>query len=141
MEILTLNNTVYNKNQYQRVIDTSFTQLVQPQVTTIAPTISVAEFFQNYQQIFYQIPKFGEINSHEYLIKTSQEYIGGTEPQDDLTQALINEITQLRQENLELQQLTLIPSTPTGSFTSIGGDSSGGSSFSGGSGGGGGEGY
>ena len=30
MEIITLINTVYNKNQYQKVIDTSFTQLVQP---------------------------------------------------------------------------------------------------------------
>jgi len=105
MEILTLNNTTYNKNQYQKVIDTSFTQLVQPQVTTIASTISVEEFFQDYQILFYQIPKFGEINSHEYLIKTSKEYIDDTGLPDDITQALTNEINLLRQENLELQLL------------------------------------
>ena len=107
MEIITLTNTVYNKNQYQKVIDTSFTQLVQPQVTAsvVAPTVSVAEFFQNYQQIFFQIPKFGNTNSHEYLIKTSQEYIGSSNTiADDTIQALIDEITQLRQENLTLQQ-------------------------------------
>jgi hypothetical protein len=106
MEIITLTNTVYNKNQYERVIDTSFTQLVQPQVTAsvVAPTISVAEFFQNYQQLFFQIPRFGESNSHEYLIKTSQEYIGSSEANDDTVQALISEITQLRQDNLDLQQ-------------------------------------
>ena len=107
MEIITLTNTVYNKNQYQKVIDTSFTQLVQPQVTSsaIIPTVSVAEFFQNYQQIFFQIPKFGNTNSHEYLIKTSQEYIGSSNTiADDTIQALIDEITQLRQENLTLQQ-------------------------------------
>ena len=106
MEILSLTNTVYNKNQYQKVIDTSFTQLVQPQVTSsvVAPTISVADFFQNYQQIFFQIPKFGETNSHEYLIKTSQEYIGSSPINDDTIQALIDEVTQLRQENLTLQQ-------------------------------------
>jgi hypothetical protein len=107
MEILTLTNTTYNKNQYQRVIDTSFTQLVEPPPTAsiVAPTISVAEFFQNYQQIFFQIPKFGEINSHEYLIKTSQEYIGNSNSIDgDTIQALIDEITQLREENLNLQQ-------------------------------------
>ena len=106
MEIITLTNTVYNKNQYERVIDTSFTQLVQPQVTAsvIAPTISVAEFFQIYQQLFFQIPRFGESNSHEYLIKTSQEYIGSSEANDDTVQALISEITQLRQDNLDLQQ-------------------------------------
>ena len=106
MEILTLTNTVYSKNQYERVIDTSFTQLVQPQVTAsvVAPAISVAEFFQNYQQIFFLIPKLGEANSHEYLIRTSQEYIGSSGVNDDTIQALINEITQLRQENLDLQQ-------------------------------------
>jgi hypothetical protein len=106
MEIITLTNTVYNKNQYERVIDTSFTQLVQPQVTAsvVAPTISVAEFFQNYQQLFFQIPRFGESNSHEYLIKTSQEYIGSSGANDDTIQALISEITQLRQDNLDLQQ-------------------------------------
>ena len=106
MELITLTNTVYDKNQYQKVIDTSFTQLVQPQVTAsaIAPTISVADFFQTYQQIFFQIPKFGELNSHEYLIKTSQEYIGSSSVNDDTVQALIDEITQLRQENLILQQ-------------------------------------
>lgn len=105
MEIISLNKTEYNKNQYQKVIDTSFTQLIQPQVTSSAviPTISVDEFFQNYQQIFFQIPKFGNTNSHEYLVKTSQEYIGST-TNDDLIQALTDEITQLRQENLSFQQ-------------------------------------
>jgi len=139
MEILTLTNTIYNKNQYQRTIDTSFNQLIQPTLTTpvVDSTISVAEFFQKYQQIFFLISKFGEINSHEYLIKTSQEYTGNIEPQDDLIQALIDEVTQLKQENLELQQSTsdlLTPPTDSGI-------SGGGSVFSVGSGGGGGGGY
>jgi len=105
-EQINLNKTVYNKNQYQKVIDTSFTQLIQPQVTSslITPSISVDEFFQNYQQLFFQIPKFGNVNSHEYLVKTSQEYIGSSSITDDTIQALIEEITQLRQENLTLQQ-------------------------------------
>ena len=109
MEIISLNKTEYNKNQYQKVIDTSFTQLIPTQTSTSAsvvlPTISVADFFQNYQQIFFQIPKFGNTNSHEYLIKTSQEYIGSSNTINDETiQALIDEISQLRQENLTLQQ-------------------------------------
>ena len=106
MEIITLTNTLYNKTQYQKVIDTSFTQLVQPPpVSPLSiPSISVAEFFTNYQEIFYQIPKFGPTNSHEYLIKTSQAYIGQTQTENDTMQALIDEITQLRQENLTLQQ-------------------------------------
>ena len=105
MEIISLTNTLYNKNQYQKVIDTSFTQLVQPQVTAsvVAPSISISEFFTNYQTLFFEIPKFGDINSHEYLIKTSQEYAGDFN-NDDTIQALIEEVTQLRQENLSLQQ-------------------------------------
>ena len=106
MAKVSLNKIEYNKNQYQKVIDTSFTQLIQPPTPTpeSIPSISVAEFFNNYQEIFFQIPKFGDINSHEYIIKTSQEYIGSSNIQDDTIQALIDEITQLRQENFELQQ-------------------------------------
>jgi hypothetical protein len=101
-----LNKNVFEKNQYQKVIDTSFTQLVQPVITgsTPPPSISVPEFFNTYQQIFFEIPKFGDTNSHEYLIKTSQEYAGEFNNNEDLIQALIEEVTELRQENLELQQ-------------------------------------
>jgi len=104
MENITPNKIVYNKNQYERVIDTSFTQLIQPQITSSLPTITVAEFFQNYQELFFSIPKFGDINSHEYLVKTSGEYIGSTNTNDDLIQALLEETNQLRQENIDLQQ-------------------------------------
>jgi hypothetical protein len=113
-----LNKQVYSKTQYERVIDTSFTQLVQPVATgsAVAPTISVAEFFTNYQTLFFEIPKFGDINSHEYLIKTSQEYAGDFN-NDETIQALIEEITQLRQENLDLQQQVIaIPTISTGSI-------------------------
>jgi hypothetical protein len=105
---VTLTKQVYDKNQYQKVIDTSFTQLVQP--TTIATgstLLSVNQFFDYYNQLFFDIPKFGETNSHEYLIKTSQEYIGVSNVVNDEVQALINEITELRQDNLELQQQLL----------------------------------
>jgi len=101
-----LNKNVFEKNQYQKVIDTSFTQLVQPVITGSIPppSISIPEFFNTYQQIFFEIPKFGDTNSHEYLIKTSQEYAGEFNNNEDLIQALIEEVTELRQENLELQQ-------------------------------------
>tara|TARA_R110000823_G_scaffold239044_1_gene364305 strand:- start:119 stop:463 length:345 start_codon:yes stop_codon:yes gene_type:complete len=106
MAKIILNKEALNKNQYQKVIDTSFTQLVQPTPVTpeSIPSISVAEFFNNYQEIFFQIPKFGNINSHEYIIKTSQEYLGSDPLTDSTIQALIEEITQLRQENLDFQQ-------------------------------------
>ena len=117
-EIINLIKQTYSKTQYERVIDTSFTQLVQPVATgsAVLPTISIAEFFTNYQTLFFEIPKFGDINSHEYLIKTSQEYAGDFN-NDETIQALIEEITQLRQENLDLQQQVItIPTFSTGSI-------------------------
>jgi hypothetical protein len=112
-EQILLTKLVYDKNQYQKVIDTTFTQLVQPasQATGSAlPTIN--EFFDFYNQLFFDIPKFGEINSHEYLIKTSTEYIGASSVVNDELQALIDEVTELRQENLDLQQQLLGSITP-----------------------------
>ena len=112
MEQITLNKSVFEKRQYEKVIDTSFTQLVQPAMTSsvVAPSISIAEFFTNYQTLFFEIPKYGTTNSHEYLIKTSQEYAGDFN-NDDTVQALIEEVTSLRQENLDLQQQILNTTT------------------------------
>ena len=94
-EKVNLSKRVYAKNQYERVIDTTFSQLATTPTPTEAaattPTISVDEFFQYYTDLFFQIPKFGEVNSHEYLIKTSTEYIGSTAINNDI-QALIDEI-------------------------------------------------
>jgi hypothetical protein len=107
METVNLSKKIYNKNQYDKVINTDFSQLakspsiVNPNV--IAPVISINEFFANYTQIFFSIPKLGTTNSHEYLVKTSLEYIG-TNPASDEINALIDEINILQQQNLELNQ-------------------------------------
>jgi hypothetical protein len=109
-----LTKQVYDKNQYQKVIDTSFTQLVQSITADTASVLpSVNQFFDFYNQLFFDIPKFGETNSHEYLIKTSTEYIGASSVVNDELQALIDEITELRQENLDLQQQLLSSITPS----------------------------
>jgi hypothetical protein len=106
-----LNKTVFEKRQYQKVIDTSFTQLVPIQITSSVDTIRVDQFFNYYNELFFDIPKLGEVNSHEYLIKTSQEYVGTTFQSDNI-QALIDEVTFLRQQNLEFtQQLQTINNT------------------------------
>jgi hypothetical protein len=103
MAQINLNKKVFEKNQYKKVIDTSFTQLSVPTPATasVTPT-DIPGFFQTYNQIFFDIPKFGDTNSHEYIIKTSQEYAGTF--QGDNIQALIDEITFLREQNLELNQ-------------------------------------
>lgn len=104
MEKINLNKQVYNKNQYEKVIDTTFSQLngniIAAQQDNI---ISIEQFFQYYEQLFFEIPKEGETNSHEYLVKTSSEYINFNANADEID-ALIQEITSLRQQNLELNQ-------------------------------------
>ena len=113
MSTVSLNKIVFVKNQYENTIDTSFKQLVPQtaqQVTSSLPTVT--EFFNLYEQLFYDIPKTGATNSHEYLVKKSSEYIG-YQPTDDTIQALLNEINNLQAENLSLNQ-QLINNTKNG---------------------------
>ncbi len=87
------------------MIETSFTELGQ-QADTTAPaetTITVDQFFQYYNDLFFDIPKFGDSDSHEYLIKSSTEYVQA-DFIDSTIQALLDEITELRDENIQLTQ-------------------------------------
>ena len=88
---------------YKNAIDTSFTQLVQPP-PPVEETVSVEQFFDLYQTLFYEIPAEGSINSHTYLIKQSTEYIGFTEEKEEDIQVLLDEITLLREELLDSQK-------------------------------------
>lgn len=91
---------VYGRNTYNKVIDTSFSELYVPPVPTTAPEVTVEQFFDLYNQLFFQIPATGEVNSHEYLVARSTEYLGGGILTDN-EKALIEEINSLRQQLLE----------------------------------------
>ena len=143
-ENINLNKEVFNKRDYEKTINTSFTQLdVQSVQEQLSQQTTVSEFFNLYNELFYEINELGETNSHEYLIKTSSQYINFDE-NDELIQALQNEIAQLREELLEAQQQlaensSSIPTTNvTNNTTSV---SSGTSGVSGGGGSSGGGGY
>lgn len=112
MTKLSLNKTVKEKNQYKKVIDTEFTQLIQPQTAIQEPSTDekISQFFNQYQELFYDIPKEGETNSHTYLIKQSSDYVDNQVIDEDV-QALLDEIASLREENLELQQQVIDLST------------------------------
>lgn len=112
-EIVNIEVTSYNKNQLNQAVNTQFTQLGVAATETVVtdPTISVNQFFNEYETLFYQIPKLGETNSHEYLVKKSSEYIGAVSTNEEV-EALLQEITSLRQENLDLQQTILTLQTP-----------------------------
>jgi len=100
---VTLNNKVFAKQQYEQVIDTSFSQLIPPSSSIPIESLpTVDEFFQDYDSLFFQIPQTGE-NSHETLIVSSTDYIG-YQPLNDEIQALTEEITSLRTQLLESRQ-------------------------------------
>ncbi|WP_286984185.1 hypothetical protein [Haliea sp.] len=96
MENINLNKEVYQKDQYTKVIDTSFSQLVDTTPEVGTPITTVPEFFELYNELFFEIPKTGT-QSHEELIKQSSEYIGFS-PLNDQIQALLDEVTDLRRQ-------------------------------------------
>lgn len=100
-EKVDLNKKVFDKNSYTKTIDTKFRELgVTSIVKDLSDTISIDDFFQNYNDIFYQIPKNGNTNSHEFLVKTSGEYIN-FEIINEQILALQQEISNLREEGLQ----------------------------------------
>lgn len=98
-----LNKQVFGKVSYPKVVDTEFRQLVQPEdVTIVEEPISVAEFFAEYDRLFFEIPQDGA-GSHDELVKRSSAYIG-VSGQSEQIQGLLDEINELRAQLLSAQQ-------------------------------------
>lgn len=98
-----LNKKVYNKDKYQKTIDTSFNELLPPPPPEEEiSTLTVDQFFQAYNELFFDIPKTG-LNSHNTLIQESTNYVGN-EQNDEELEALIQEINSLREDLLASQQ-------------------------------------
>ena len=94
---------VYSKTEYPKIIDTKFSQLGGSLFyLSIEDTFTVEEFFQKYNELFYEIPAYGPTNSHEYLVKTSGEYIN-FDQDNEIIEALQKEIAQLKQDLLQEQ--------------------------------------
>ena len=102
MSKINLNKNVFNKEDFLKTVNTSFTQLVPPTPIEV-PAMNVDEFFAEYDRLFYEIPKEGATNSHTYLIETSSEYVNYEKINAEI-QALLDEIASLRQEILVLNE-------------------------------------
>jgi len=102
MESYDLNKTLLNKRDYKKTINTQFTELVPPPPEVVVePTVD--DFFQLYDELFFDIPKEGETNSHAYLVRRSGEYIEDA-PLSDEFLALVEEVNDLRSQLLEARQ-------------------------------------
>ena len=85
-------------NEITKVTNTTFDVYTPPVDNTPVETIpTVDEFFNDYDVLFYEIPKTGE-DSHETLINRSSEYIGLN------LQSLYNQLKELQIQNELLQQ-------------------------------------
>jgi len=101
-EQIPIEKTVYDKNTFSRVINTQFSQLLNNVGEGETPVFTLEDFFELYDQLFYQIPKEGDADSHRFILEKEAEYLGVIINQDDI-QALLDEITTLRQQVLDTQ--------------------------------------
>ena len=105
MKRVNLNRQVFNKQKFHDTVDTSFSELGVEDKDLSFFDVNLAtqeDFFTLYSKLFFEIPKEGNINSHTYLIKESTDFIGAQKRSSDI-QALLDEIAELRSENLELR--------------------------------------
>jgi uncharacterized protein YbgA (DUF1722 family) len=102
MSQIPVQKTVFSKDSYNRVIDTQFNQLITQEDETLS--FSVDDFFELYDQLFYQISRDGETNSHQYILQREADYLSISISQEDV-QALLDEITSLRQQVLDTQTI------------------------------------
>ena len=112
MSQIPIEKQVFDKNTFGKVVNTQFNQLLNQQGAETTQAVTVDEFFVLYDELFYQIPKEGETNSHRFILQREAEYLGVIIDQTDI-QALLDEITSLRQQVLDSQTLLKDLSTTT----------------------------
>jgi hypothetical protein len=109
MTQISLDKDIFNKGDFEKLVDKKFKQLINNQ-NNLEEEFTIDEFFQLYEELFFQIPREGDINSHRYILNKEAEYLGVTINDGLDVQALLQEITSLRNDLLEANK-TLLNST------------------------------
>ena len=99
-----LQKTVFGKVEFSKVVDTSFKTFTQPVPEEDPDTPE--ELFRLYDKLYYSIDLEGDTESHRYLVNKSSELLNFDATTEDI-QPLLDEIAQLREENLALNQQVL----------------------------------
>lgn len=102
MSNIPIEKNVFDKIAFSKIINTKFSQLINQENEADTSVFTLEDFFQLYEQLFYQIPKEGDTNSHKYILQKEADYLGIIISEEDI-QALLEEITILRQELLDAQ--------------------------------------
>jgi hypothetical protein len=98
MAKIELNQNIYSRSSFNKLIDNSFKQLLNNEEENIP--LSIDDFFELYEELFYQIPKDNENNSHRYILDRTADYLGVKINEETDIQLLLEEITLLRNELL-----------------------------------------
>tara|TARA_R100000951_G_scaffold42939_1_gene36096 strand:- start:1481 stop:1828 length:348 start_codon:yes stop_codon:yes gene_type:complete len=95
---------VYDPKTFNKVVDRNFKTYAQKPDPVLETTVE--DFFILYEELFYEIPIEGEATSHRYLVEKSSEIVNFEKDNDEI-QPLLDEITILREQNLQLNQQLL----------------------------------
>lgn len=100
-----LNRQVFDKGKFKDTVNTDFTELTQTETPSITSNNTeetsqnneqeVQNFFELYDRLFYNIPKDGETDSHNYIINRSSKYTDFVY-QIEQMQVMVDEIKYLR---------------------------------------------
>jgi hypothetical protein len=100
MAQISFDKSVFNKGDFDKLINKNFNQLINTLDNQENISFTLDDFFQIYENLFIQIPKEGDINSHRYIMNRAAEYLGVKLADETDIQALLNEITTLRNDLL-----------------------------------------
>lgn len=96
---------VYSRAGIQEILesDRNFQEFGQ---TAATQSRTLEDFFQDYEDLFYEIPATGSLNSHQYLVEKSSLLYKTDQILQDI-QPLLDEITLLRSQSVTDQQTIL----------------------------------
>ena len=93
-----IQKTVYDKDDYGKVVDRSFNSFKQAETVPVFKTVD--QFFKDYEDLYLEIPIEGDEKSHRYLYNRSGELLDIQNIESDI-QPLLDEIAELRDQLLE----------------------------------------
>ncbi len=105
-----IKKTVFTKDNFEKVIDREFKTFAQPPAVELERTVE--DFFQEYENLYYEIEPEGLTESHQYLIQRSLEIVDYEKDTEDI-QPLLDEISQLRAQILDYQEQLIQANTPS----------------------------
>lgn len=104
MAEIKIQKTVFNKPDFDKVVDREFQFFTPPE--DIVDEDTVLELFRLYNKLYFEIPLRNSNTSHEYLIKKSLELVDFEEDNERI-QPLLDEISNLRAQLVDSQEQIL----------------------------------